>query len=188
MIFNRVLTTDESKEVFPYLQSLLTTDPFQARGIVQTHSEIEQWHIEVDRSTDQWFAVNDRGHTHEYRDGATFHRGEPVEHPTTVSSELVGPMLAAFPERLRWWGESDHDFRPILMEHVGQRSNLVTFEHGADPSMRSTMVLDTKLGLVTRVMQFDAPYIVLLDVERRRGVERIIPKSFPELEVIYPNY
>ena len=54
--------------------------------------------------------------------------------------------------------------------------------------MRSTMVLDTKLGLVTRVMQFDAPYIVLLDVERRRGVERIIPKSFPELEVIYPNY
>lgn len=188
MIFNRVLTTDESKEVFPYLQSLLTTDPFQARGIVQTHSEIEQWHIEVDRSTDQWFAVNDRGHTHEYRDGATFHRGEPVEHPTTVSSELVGPMLAAFPERLRWWGESDHDFRPILMEHVGQRSNLVTFEHGADPSMRSTMVLDTELGLVTRVMQFDAPYIVLLDVERRRGVERIIPKSFPELEVIYPNY
>lgn len=188
MLLDRVLSTTERREVLPWLRMLLTADRFHARGVVQTHGTIQQWHIEVDRPAKQWFAADDRGHAHEFRDGVTFRRGEPVEHPTSVWGELVGPLPAVFPERLRWWGESDHDFRPMLIERVGMRSHLLTFEHGADPSMRSTMVVDTDLGLVTRVMHFDGPYMLLLDVVPDRGVERITPESFPELDVVYADY
>lgn len=191
MIFNRALSPAESKEVFPSVRKHITADRFHARGIeLNRNNELEQWHIEVDRSAEQWFAVNDHGHTHEYRDGQTFRRGQSVEHHTTMESGrgLVPPLQAVFPGQLRWWGEYSHDFRPVLVETVGKRSHLLTFEHGADPSMRSTMVIDTELGLVTRVMHFGAPYILLLDVELHRGIERVVPETFPEPEVIYPDY
>lgn len=188
MILNRVLSTEESPEVLVQVQRLLTANRFHARSIVQSHDTIEQWHIEVDHSAQQWFAVNDLGQVHEFRDGVTFHHGEPVTRPTDVSSELVGPLLAAFPDRLQWWEGRGHGFRPVLIEQVGNQSLLLTFEHGADQSMRATLVVDTKLGLVTRVMHFDSPYIMLLDVELDRRIERLTPDSFPALEVVYPQY
>lgn len=188
MILNRILSNAESNEVLGQVQSLATASRFHARGIVQSHDAIEQWHIEVDYSAQQWFAVNDLGQVHEFRDGVTFHQGEPVAHPTDISSELVGPLIAAFPDRLQWWEGRSHGFRPVLIERVGNQSLLLTFEHGADQSMRATLVVDTQLGLVTRVMHFNSPYIMFLDVELDRGIERLTPESFPALEVMYPQY
>lgn len=188
MIFDRVLSDEGSSEVLVQLRELLKAQRFHARGIVQSHDSIEQWHIEVDLVAEQWFAVDEQGHTHEYSDGVTIHRGQPVEHETDIWDALVGPLIAVFPQRLRWWGELVHDFRPVLAERVGKQSVLLTFEHGADPSMRSTLVADTQLGVVTRVMHFDSPYILLLDVELGRGIERNIPEVFPALEIIFPEF
>lgn len=111
-----------------------------------------------------------------------------MAHPTEISSELVGPLIAAFPDRLQWREGRSHGFRPVLIERVGNQSLLLTFEHGADQSMRATLVVDTQLGLVTRVMHFNSPYIMFLDVELDRGIERLTPESFPALEVMYPQY
>lgn len=188
MIFDRVLSYEESSEVLAQLREFLKAEKFHARGIVQSHDSIEQWHIEVDLVAEQWFAIDEQGHTHEFCNGVTIHRGETAERPTRAWEELVGPLIAAFPERLRWWGERSHDFRPVLAERVGKQSVLLTFEHGSDPSMRSTLVADTTLGLATRVMDFDSPYILLLDVELDRGIERIVPDEFPALEIVYPKF
>lgn len=100
MIFHRALSPAESKEVFPSVRKLITADRFHARGIeLNRNNELEQWHIEVDRSAEQWFAVNEHGHIHGYRDGQTFRRGQPVEHHTTMESGrgLVPPFAWAEP-------------------------------------------------------------------------------------------
>ena len=188
MIDGRVLSPAERADVLPQLQTLLTADRFHARGILQSGDSIEQWHIEVDYPAAAWFAVNERGDVHEFRDGMTTHRGQSVERPTSFADELVGPLAAAVPARLPWWGERSHDFSPVMIEHLGTHSLLLTFEHGADSSMRATMVVDTTLGLVTRVLHFNAPYILLLDIEPGRPITRITPDAFPTPEVIYPEY
>lgn len=188
MIFDRILSPHESSLVLSQVQALRTVDCFHARVLVQTHERIEQWHIEVDHAAESWFAATENGDIEEFRDGITFHRGEAVTRSTTISDALPTPVTPAFPEKLTWWGEHDHGFRPVMVEHIGKKSILLTFEHGADPSMRSTMVVDTEIGLVTRVMHFDSPYIMLLDIEPGKPIERRTTPSFPELEVVYPNY
>lgn len=155
---------------------------------MQSHDSVEQWHVEVDLVAEQWFVVDERGHTHEFRDGVTIHDGQPVDRKTHVSEEIFDPLTAAFPEQLGWWGEHNHSFRPVLAERVGNQSVLLTFEHGADPSMRSTLVVDAKLGLVTRVVHFGSPFIVIVDVELGRGVERLTPAAFPALDIIHPDF
>ncbi len=188
MIINRTLSPEESTLVFSQVQGLRTVDCYHARALVQSQNETEQWHIEVDYRSGRWFAASENGHTDEFHDGVTFHGGKAVDRPTTISDELPPPLESAFPETLPWWGGHDHGFRPVLLESVGKKSVLLTFEHGSDPSMRSTMVVDTEIGVVTRVMHFNSPYVVLLDIEPGRQIERIAPESFPKLEVVYPSY
>lgn len=188
MIFNRVLTREEARNVWSEVDSILQANQFHARAIVQSHDAMDQWHIEVDKVNNEWFAISERGHVHEYRGGVTYHRGDVVQRPTSVTDELVGPLQMAFPGEMLIWGQTPSSFRPMLVEKVGKRSLLFTFEHQLDPSMRSTLVIDADLGLATRLMPFNSPYIVLLDVERGRAVERVYRTSFPELEVITPDY
>ncbi|MDI6022415.1 hypothetical protein QBL02_02530 [Leucobacter sp. UT-8R-CII-1-4] len=76
----------------------------------------------------------------------------------------------------------------MLAERVGSHSLLLTFEHGSDPAMRGTMVFDYELGLFTRVLYPFSPQILVLDVEVGKKLERFVPDSFPELEVVYPSY
>lgn len=188
MIFNRVLTSEEARSVWNEVDSILNADQFHARAIVQSHDAIEQWHIEVDKVNNEWFAISQRGHVYEYRDGATYHRGDVLQRPTSLTDGLIGPLQLAFPGKMLIWGQTPGSFRPILVEKVGRRSLLLTFEHQLDPSMRSTLVIDTDLGITTRLMQFNSPYTVLLDVELGRTVERVHRTSFPELEVLTPDY
>lgn len=86
------------------------------------------------------------------------------------------------------WGQLPGAFRPVLVQRIGVRSILITCEHGRDPSMRGTMVIDTELGMVVRHLPFGGPVVVLVDVEPGRGIERRVPESFPELAVIIPRY
>lgn len=188
MILNRVLSRDEALLARDSIMSYVTLDRFHARGIVQTGNSIEQWHIEVDRTRQEWFAVDESGHVHEHREHSTVHRGLTTGRVTKITDELVGPLALAFPETLIWWGQHPDGFWPVLIERLGKRSLLITFEHGVDPSMRTTMVIDTELGVVTRILPFNSPMLLLLDVETDRAVQRILPRSFPEPEVLYPDY
>ncbi|WP_461638859.1 hypothetical protein [Leucobacter sp. BZR 635] len=188
MIFDRRLSPDESSTVLAELQALRAVDRFHARALLQARDEIEQWHIEVDYAAETWFAANGLGETDEFRGGTRRFRGEALTYPTTVSDSLPSAVVPAFPERLSWWGGHSHGYRPIMIERIGKRSMLLTFEHGTDASMRCTMVVDRETGIVTRVMHFDSPYVMLLDIEPGKSVERRVPQSFPEPEVVYPDY
>lgn len=188
MILDRVLSTEESTLVLPALLASQSTEPFHARVLVQSSSGIEQWHVEIDRAAQEWFAVNETGSIDEFRDGTTFHDGVAVARATTMLEGKPVSLNPFFPEKLLWWGTHDLHFRPVLIENVGSHSLLLTFAHGADPAMRSTMVFDRKLGLISRLLGFGGPVIAVVDVEIGKKIERIVPRSFPELEVIEPNY
>ncbi|MDI6022414.1 hypothetical protein QBL02_02525 [Leucobacter sp. UT-8R-CII-1-4] len=102
MIFDRVLSPEESVLVLPELQALQRTSPFHARVIVQSTSGIEQSHVEVDRANGEWFAIDESGYVDEFRDATAFHGGEPVEHETTMFSERPSSLDPFFPEGLLW--------------------------------------------------------------------------------------
>ncbi|GAA1316530.1 hypothetical protein ACFSWE_15010 [Leucobacter albus] len=187
MIFDRILSPEESGQVLAQLQALQTFESFHARALVQDRDRVEQWHIEVDRAGEAWFATAEHGHVEEFRGGVRFDRGEVFQLPAKLADFLPPAIKPAFPETLGWWGEHDHGYRPVLVERVGRKSMLLTFEHGSDPAMRSTMVFDTELGIVTRTIGFDSATL-LVDIEPGKPIERHVPASFPELEVIYPDY
>lgn len=189
MIFDRALTPEESASLLDEVRPLLTAERFHARALVLSDSgATEQWHLEIDKPANAWFLVSEGGTVYEYRDGTVRYGSDPPHHETSISAGATGPAVLAFPERLLVWGGHPGHFRPVLVQRIGRKSLLITFEHGLDPSMRGTLVIDTELGLVTRFMQFRSPQTVLVDVEPGRPIERRVPDAYPELEVIIPEY
>ena len=188
MIFDRVLTYDESRAVLDEIRPLLTADRFHARGLVQDSGGVTQWHVEVDKPRRSWFMVSESGMTYEVSDGVASLGSDPPRTVDDPSEGALGPVALAFPERLLVWGQGANHYRPVLVQRVGSHSILITVEHGADPSMRATLVLDTDLGLITRVMNFISAGVLLVDVELGRSIERHVPRHYPELDVIYPEF
>ncbi|MFF8817130.1 hypothetical protein ACF07D_03915 [Leucobacter sp. NPDC015123] len=187
-MFDKVLSRDEAPAVLAYVRSLLAAERFHGRVLYQSLDRVKQWHLEVDRTVPAWFAVSEDGDSIELRDGALLFDGEAMPHGTEDRVPIVEPASLGFPEsRYLWGGSADVDW-PVLLQRVGKRSVLITFEHGRDPSMRSTMVIDTELGVVTRILNVCEPFLLLVDIEIGRGIERLRPDAYPELEVIYPEF
>lgn len=188
MIFDRVLTRAESMDVLNEVMSRLTARRFHARVIVQETTVITQWHLEIDKDDGEWFACSDAGDVHEFRDGQMFDNGSLIAHATSIVDAPVPPLALVFPETLMIWGQHASAFQPHLVEKLGNRSLLIVSHHPLDRSMQMTVVVDEVGGFVSRIMNFTAPYLIVADLELERGIERRIPSSFPELEVIIPDY
>ncbi|PZQ89913.1 MAG: hypothetical protein DI534_09140 [Leifsonia xyli] len=188
MIFDRALSIEHARGVLDELRPLLTAKRFHARGLTQDGDRVTQWHVEVDRPARSWFLSSENGTTYEVRDGMATLGNEKPRRVSDLSEGSLGPVVLAFPERLLVWGERPTHYRPVLVQRIGQHSILITIEHGADPSMRGTIVVDTRLGLITRVMNFISRAVVLVDVEIDKPIERRAPEAFPEPDVIHPDY
>lgn len=65
-----------------------------------------------------------------------------------------------WPSRLLIWGNTRGSFYPVLAQHVGRRSTLLTFEHVSDPAFRQTLVVDNHSGIATRLIGYDHGLIV----------------------------
>ena len=188
MLFDRVLQRDETPVVLSYVRSLLTAERFHGRALVQVGGSVTQWHLEVDRPARTWFAVSEEGQTREFTNSTLFDDGVAMPGDWRNHGPTHGPAVFAFPEFLHCWGQPRSAPWPMLMQRIGRKSVLVTFEHGADPSLRTTLVIDTELGLMTRSMGIAEEYRVLVDIELGRGIERLRPESYPELEVLEPDF
>lgn len=188
MQFDEVLPLEETPSVLQEVLKLVSIQRFHARGFIQDSDRIQQFHLEVDKPAEKWFIVFENGGTKEFSEGTTTFAGGPVIHNTTFSEHVHLPAALAFPEKLMLWGQSSHSARPMLVQSIGVRSILITFEHQADASMRSTLVINRDLGLIERVIQFGGSHVVLVDVIPGKPFERHIPSVWPDPEVIYPEY
>jgi hypothetical protein len=191
-IYDRVLTRADAPAALAEVRRLVTTQRFHARALVQERNVIRQCRIEVDLPAGQWWTLtrreNGQHRISEHRDGRTFHSGEPVDRELAIHQEAPSALEPVFFDHLLWWGQHERGFWPVLLRRIGTHSVLVTFEHGIDPSMLSTLVVDTRLGLVTRTVSFGAPYVMLLDIEPGLPVEHFVPETWPELYFVHPDY
>ncbi|MGB3732178.1 hypothetical protein [Microbacterium sp.] len=191
-IYDRVLTRADAPAALAEVRRLVTIQRFHARVLVQERDVIRQCRIEVDLPAGQWWMLTRREdgqhRSSEHRDGRTFRDGVPAGLQLAAHQGTPPALEPVFFDHLPWWGQHEHGFWPVLLRHIGTHSVLATFEHGMDPSMLSALVVDTRLGLVTRIMNFNAPYVILLDIELDRPVERLVPATWPELDVVHPDY
>ncbi|MHA6693682.1 hypothetical protein [Homoserinimonas sp. A520] len=188
MRFDEVLPLEEAPSVLQEVLELVSIQRFHARGFIQGSDRGQQFHLEVDKPAQKWFIAFENGETQEFSDGTTMLGGGPLIHNTTFSEPVPMPAALAFPEKLMLWGQRANSARPMLAQNIGARSILITFEHQADASLRSTLVINRDLGLIERVIQFGLPQVVLVDVIPGEPFERHIPSVWPKPEVIYPEY
>ncbi|WP_330193699.1 hypothetical protein [Pseudarthrobacter sp. J64] len=105
-----------------------------------------------------------------------FPRGMPLE------------IQMLHPEALRMWGRGGESFYPVLVQEIGRRSLLITFEHVEDPAFRATAVVNRKTGIIEKVaMLGDITVLteVEIDVPLVRESE---PEFVPITDWIRPDY
>lgn len=89
---------------------------------------------------------------------------EPDDGPIEVSfarSMVSSPVVRmALPNLMLRWGRGSESFHPILVQHIGEHSILVTFEHRGDPATRATLVIDERDGIARRLSEYGEDTII----------------------------
>ncbi|MEV4688217.1 hypothetical protein [Microbacterium sp. LWH3-1.2] len=58
------------------------------------------------------------------------------------------------------WANPHGSFYPVLVQRVGTRSILFTFEQVDDPAVRQTLVIDEQSGIAKRLVGYDHGLII----------------------------
>lgn len=85
-----------------------------------------------------------------------------------------------WPTRLLTWANPQGSFYPVLIQRVGSRSTLFTFEQVDDPAFRQTLIVDRDTGIAKRLTGYD--YGIIL-----RGIDSLRawpPADEPVFEAI----
>lgn len=86
------------------------------------------------------------------------------------------------------WGRGPESYHPVLVQHVGQHSILVTFEHREDPATRTTLVVDERDGIARRSLE-DGEATIATSVHAVDPDEALPPVHFePLTEWIRSDY
>lgn len=81
----------------------------------------------------------------------------------------------AVPDLMLRWGRATDDFHPILIQHIGERSILVTFEYGEDPAFRSTLVIDERDGIARR--SYEHGEATIIRSVRTAEPDEVLPRA-----------
>ena len=187
MNFDTILGQIDSPSVLDEILALGTHTPVRAKGVRQSGQSHYQFVAQLDANAQSWHLVDDEGHrasavgTWLVQDGEAstefaFPRGMP---------EIV-QML--YPDALLMWGRRGEGFYPMLIQEIGQRSLLITFEHREDPAFRATAVINRSTGIIEKLAVL-GDVVILTDV--KTGVHfdpEIIPEFLPISDWIRPNY
>ena len=92
------------------------------------------------------------------------------------------------PEALLMWGRRGDSFYPMLVQEIGRRSLLVTFEHVDDPAFRATAVVNRTTGIIEK-MAILGDLTILTEVEIDVPLAReSSPDFIPITDWIRPDY
>jgi hypothetical protein len=153
--FDTVLGRGDTAGVVAAVESLATERRLSGQGVSQGGGRGRQFQFAVDEAEQWWVVVYDDGQRQTFRDGvAQF--GEQDE---PRDAEFFRPMpqllQLLWPTRLLTWANPRGSFYPVLVQHVGRRSLLLTFEHVDDPAFRQTLVVDEETGIASRFIAYD---------------------------------
>ncbi|ROQ05746.1 MULTISPECIES: hypothetical protein [unclassified Curtobacterium] len=155
MRFDELLTRPDGPAIAEELAALRRPARYVLEGIHQeSRQKYWQFRVDVDEPAQTWTLVRQRAKPVSYRDGVLH---DPDDGPDEISfarSMVSDPVVRmAVPDLMLRWGRGPESFHPILVEHIGEHSILVTFEHRGDPATRTTMVIDERDGIARRLSE-----------------------------------
>lgn len=188
--FDELLTRPDGPAIAEELAALRRPARYVLEGIHQeSRQKYSQFRVDVDEAAQTWTLVRQRAKPVSYRDGVLH---EPDDGPIEVSfarSMVSSPVVRmAVPDLMLRWGRAADDVHPILIQHIGQHSILVTFEHGEDPAFRSTLVIDERDGIARR--SYEHGEATIITSVRTAEPDDLLPRArFVQLtDWIRPQY
>ncbi|WNY34059.1 hypothetical protein Q9Q99_00075 [Curtobacterium flaccumfaciens] len=162
MRFDELLTRSDGPAIAEELATLRRPARYVLEGIHQeSRQKYWQFRVDIDEPAQIWTLVRQRAKPVSYRHGVLH---EPDDGPHGVSfarSMASSPVVRmAVPDLMLRWGRGPESFRPILVQHIGEHSILVTFEHRGDPAFRSTLVIDERDGIARRSYEYGEATII----------------------------
>lgn len=187
MKLDTVLDRTDSPSVLDEIVALRTHSSVRAKGVRQSGRSLFQFVAQLDVQTQAWHLVNDEGKRSSAVGTWRLQEGE-------ASTEFVFPrgmpetVQMLYPEALLMWGRRSESFYPMLIQEIGRRSLLITFEHIGDPAFRATAVINRFTGIMEKLAVL-GDLTILTDVET--GVQldpEVMPEFLPITDWIRPNY
>lgn len=162
MRLDELLTRSDGPAIAEELAALRRPARYVLEGVHQeSRQKYWQFRVDIDEAAQTWTLVRQRAKPVSYRDGVLH---EPDDGPIEVSfarSMISSPVVRiAVPDLMLRWGRATDDVHPILIQHVGEHSILVTFEHGEDPAFRTTLVIDERDGIARRSYEYGQTTII----------------------------
>ncbi|WIB78998.1 hypothetical protein DEJ28_07840 [Curtobacterium sp. MCPF17_002] len=189
MRFDEVLSRSDGPAIAEELASFRTPGRYVLDGVHQVSvREHWQFRLDIDDVRQAWTLELSDGSVSSYSDGV-LHDGdgdfdESFEHSTAAG----GVVRMASPTQLLWWGRGSESLSPVLVQHVGARSILVTFEHREDPAFRTTLVVDEYDGIARRRMELGE--VTFVTRARPVAVDEVLARATfePLTDWLRPSY
>jgi hypothetical protein len=187
MKFNTILSTTDSHSVLSGIVALRKHASARAKGVRQTGSSHYQFVAELDAKEEAWHMVNDRGQIYSAVDGII--TAEPdLPHAMAFPRGMPQEIQMLHPEALLMWGRASESFYPMLLQEIGRKSLLITFEHVNDPAFRPTAVVNRTTGIIEKMAILgDLTIMTEVEIDVPLGRESE-PEFVPITDWIRPNY
>ncbi|MFE5839588.1 hypothetical protein [Arthrobacter sp. NPDC056493] len=187
MNFDKVLGPTDSPSVLDEILAFRTHTSVRAKGVNQSGQSHHQFVAELDARAQAWHLVDDQGRT-------SSAAGTWLLQDREASMEVVFPrgmpraVQMLYPEALLMWGRRGESYYPMLIQEIGQRSLLITFEHIEDPALRATAVVNRHTGVIEKLAVM-GDIIILTEVETGVPLDPgIKPEFLPITDWIRPDY
>ena len=189
MRFDEVLTRPDGPAVAEEVAALRRSGRHVIEGVHQVSPrEYWQFRLDLDEHRQRWTLDRSDQPTISYRDGVLDASDGPAPDTFEHSTVAGGVVRMAAPDLMLRWGRGPESFHPVLVQHIGRHSILVTFEHREDPATRTTLVVDERDGIARRSLEYGEATIVT-SVHAVDPDEVLPPVHFePLTEWIRPDY
>lgn len=177
MRFDELLTRPDGPAIAEELAARRRPARYVLEGIHQeSRQKYSQFRVDVDEAAQTWTLVRQRAKPVSYREGVLH---EPDDGPIEVSfarSMVSSPVVRmAVPDLMLRWGRGPESFHPILIQHIGEHSILVTFEHGEDPAFRTSLVIDERDGIARR--SYEHGEATIITSVRTAAPDEVLPRA-----------
>lgn len=159
MQFDSVLARDDTQDVVAEVEALASERRLTGRGVVQSRGGLRQFQFAVDEREHWWVIAFDDGDRSQYSNGIV-RFGNDAPRAAEFFSLMPEPLQMLWPTRLLTWANAPGGFYPVLIQRLGRRSLLFTFEHVDDPAMRQTLVIDETTGIARKLIGYDRGLIL----------------------------
>ncbi|MFF2318658.1 hypothetical protein ACFVTE_20610 [Arthrobacter sp. NPDC058097] len=164
MKLDTVLERSDSSSLLGEIVALRTHTSMRAKGVSQCRGSHYQFVAELDAKAEEWHMVTDQGQRWSAVDGMLSVEPEPP-HEVDFPSGMPTEVQMLHPEAFLMWGRGGGEsFYPMLIQEIGRRSLLITFEHVEDPALRATAVINGTTGIIEKMAML-GDVTILTEVE-----------------------